>query len=163
MNQAHDMTDEHRQAKAQYETIESLLAAYNCDYGRLNELQEMQTEYTADTWAKECPDEAQELEKLRTEAGEFDNQDEALKAIHNNALSVEYRSGWESDRSDMTPAEVRVVLCTGGPHVEIVADISQGGVSRPRILYRGWGVAGELYDFNTDVVQAYITLMGVAE
>ena len=70
------------------------------------------------------------------------SEDDLREAIDTYALSVEFRSGWSNDREDLEPEEVRVVLCTGGPHVEIVADFdSRTGVSSPRVLYRDWGTS----------------------
>lgn len=94
---------------------------------------------------------------------EFDDEDDLNEAIDTNALSVEYRSGWSNDREDLEPEEVRVVLCTGGPHVEIIADFdSRSGASSPRILYRDWGTSGELLDFDRSSVVAYLDrILGV--
>lgn len=94
---------------------------------------------------------------------EFDDEDDLNEAIDTNALSVEYRSGWSNDREDLEPEEVRVVLCTGGPHVEIIADFdSRSGASSPRVLYRDWGTSGELLDFDRSSVVAYLDrILGV--
>ena len=49
--------------------------------------------------------------------------------IHETPLSIEVRSGWHSVGEDAgEPEEFRIVLCTGGPHVELTGDI--GGMVR---------------------------------
>ena len=69
-------------------------------------------------------------------------RDEARDAIHETPLSVEVRSGWHSVGEDAgEPDEFRVVLCTGGPHVELTGDIG-GSV---RVVFSDWGESGEYY------------------
>lgn len=104
------------------------------------------------------PDDAEELEELEESAGDCESQDEALDLIQEGPLSIEYRSGWISPGEELTPGEFRVVLCTGGPHVEIVGDCD---LSRVRILFRDWGDSGELFDFDRDAVTTYCSLIGV--
>ena len=88
--------------------------------------------------------------------------EEARAALHSSPLSIEFRSGWGADPEALEAQQVRVVLCTGGPHVEIVADYSPDGTSHPRILYSSWGASGELFDFDPEVVTAYLdNLLGV--
>jgi hypothetical protein len=60
--------------------------------------------------------------------------DDAERAIQEDALTVEVRGPWvPADRyhpqsNDLdTPAEYRILLCTGGPAVQIVGDLSEHG------------------------------------
>ena len=70
------------------------------------------------------------------------DQDEARDAIHATPLSVEVRSGWRSVGEDAgEPEEFRIVLCTGGPHVELVGVIGDTA----RVVFRDWGESGEYY------------------
>lgn len=166
------MTTENRaedQARSQVASIAALVAALECDYARLDELRDEKETFigdrmdTPDTnracaeyeWAAENPDDAAELADLETAAGNCTSEDEAREAIEQDPLSVEIRSGWASTKEDFEPEEFRIVLCTGGPHVEIVGDIDRGEPSRPRILYRDWLVAGEFLDFDRDTVLSY--------
>ena len=67
---------------------------------------------------------------------------EARDAIHATPLSVEVRSGWRSVGEDAgEPEEFRIILCTGGPHVELTGDI--GGTVR--VVLGDWGEWGEYY------------------
>lgn len=69
------------------------------------------------------------------------NREQAELAIHEDALSVEVRSGWytlESD-SDRSPAEYLILLATGGPAVRIVGELRQGEPSSARLETQDWG------------------------
>jgi hypothetical protein len=102
-------------------------------------------------------DEQKELDELLDAAGECTDQDEARERIQENALSVEVRSGWSNvGEASLTPEEFRIVLCTGGPHVEIVGELDNHlQPDRVRILYRDWGTSGELFDFDRDAILTY--------
>ena len=93
-------------------------------------------------WVELNSDDAEELKELEEQAGEYADQDEARDAIHETPLSAEVRGGWHGVGEDAgEPEEFRIVLCTGGPHVELTGDI--GGTVR--VVYRGWGESGEYY------------------
>ena len=63
-------------------------------------------------------------------------------AIYEIPLSAEVRSGWHSVGEDAgEPEEFRIVLCTGGPHVELTGDI--GGTVR--VVFKDWDGSGEYY------------------
>lgn len=102
-------------------------------------------------------DEAEQLEfeELEAAAGDCTDEDDARQRISGDPLSIEVRSDWCSPGEEMTAGEFRIVLCTGGPHVEIQGDLSDGEPSRARILYRDWGTSGELYEFDRDAVLTY--------
>jgi hypothetical protein len=71
-----------------------------------------------------------------------DAREEAERAIHEDALSVEARTGWltlenwnnlknpprNRERFDtLAPSEFRILLCTGGPAVQIIGELSEHG------------------------------------
>lgn len=113
-------TNAYKQAVSQVESICEMVAALECDYDRLDELTQA--------------------------AGDYSDADEAREAIQEDPLSVEVRSAWASVGDSLTPEEFRVVLCTGGPHVELVGDLDENNEpSRVRVLYRDWGDSGEYY------------------
>ena len=123
-----------QQAQAQVSRIVGMIRALNCDYDRLEELRE--TRFVS---GFEDADELADLEEL---AGEFESEEEARDAIYETPLCVEVRSGWHSVGEDAgEPEEFRIVLCTGGPHVELTGDI--GGTVR--VVFRDWGESGEYY------------------
>lgn len=101
------------------------------------------------------PDEAEELAELESAAGDCESEDDARDRINEDPLSVEFRSDWENSKDDFEVSEFRIVLCTGGPHVEIQGDVYNGSPKSPRIIYRDWGASGELFDFDRDAVLTY--------
>lgn len=163
------MSDAKEQARAQVESITAMVAALECDYERLEYLRDMRAEWVYEycaatgaettaaqkTWAAEFTDEAAELAELESAAGDCTSEEEARSRIEEDPLSVEIRSGWGDPGETSEPAEFRILLCTGGPHVEIVGDLDRGEPSRPRILYKDWGTSGELFDFDHDAVLTY--------
>lgn len=162
------------QAKAQAESIVSMVSALNCDFERLEELRE---EREALTEAIEHDDEvmsiaeldarnnliswdednAEELNTLEHEAGEYSSQDEARERIQEDALSVEVRSGWTSLGDTPTPEEFRIVLCTGGPHVEIRGEFGIYGTPyRAWLQYQDWGTPlTQYFDIEESTLLAY--------
>lgn len=102
------------------------------------------------------PEEQKELEELQEAAGDCESEEEAYQAIDEDPLSVEVRSGWTSPGEDMTPEEFRILLCFGGPNVEIRGDIDhRGDPCSPRIIYSWWGDSGSIYGFDSAVVLRY--------
>ena len=167
------------QAKAQAESIAAMVAAINCDYDRLQELRD-EREALADT-IEECEavetdgdeerraafearaalehwdiENAEELEALEIDAGECADSDEARENVQNDPLSVEVRSGWASATDTMTAEEFRIVLCTGGPHVEIVGELDNGTPCRAWLQYQDWGTPMTRYfDIEQSTLLAY--------
>lgn len=68
-----------------------------------------------------------------------DARDEARERILEDALSVEVRSDWEVPGATFTASEYRVLLCTGGPAVQIVGNLSEHGEPETaRLMYQDW-------------------------
>ena len=56
------------------------------------------------------------------------------------ALSVEFRSGWTSNPEEMKPEEFKILLSTGGPACQIIGKLDQ--YKQPtdiEIQYQDWG------------------------
>jgi hypothetical protein len=106
-----------------------MVAALNCDYDRLEELRDQE---------ERDADESEELAALEAAAGECKDADEARERIQEDALSVEVRSGWQSLGEPLEATEFCILLCTGGPAVRIVGELSQGEPSRAWIEYQDW-------------------------
>ena len=153
------------QAAAQVASIVAMVAALTVDYDRIEELRDERAELTREyqslasnahatnaeradaaknlrEWAEAN---AEELAALEEAAGDNASEEEAREAIQQDALSVEVRSGWASSKEEFEPEEFRIVLCTGGPHVELVGDPDGGTPSRIRVRYRNWGTSGEYF------------------
>lgn len=154
------------QARAQCASVADMVAALECDYGRLEELRESAEENRAivaayqekmSDWQANADAAAdlEELAELESAAGECSDADEARERILEDALSVEVRSSWHSPGEPGEPDEFRIVLCTGGPHVEFVGDLNRCEPSSVRCLYRDWGTSGELFDFDHDAALTY--------
>lgn len=128
-----------QQAHAQVSDIVEMILALGCDFDRLEELREEKRDCEDDGLAFEWSEELAELEE---QAGEYAGRDEVCDAIHETPLSVEVRSGWHAVGEDAgEPEEFRIVLCTGGPHVELTGDTGRS----VRVVFSDWGECGEYY------------------
>jgi hypothetical protein len=179
MNTQTTQTEDHgkQQAKAQAEGVAAMVAALACDYDRLQELRDerealadeidgantasaygLEQEATARAalaaWDEEN---AEELKDLENEAGDCADQDEARARIQEDPLSVEVRSGWDVVGGDLGAAEFRIVLCTGGPHVEIRGELDQYGTPcRAWMQYQDWGTPlTQYFDVSQSTLLAY--------
>jgi len=77
---------------------------------------------------------------------DFDQDSEdAINEIMDGPLEITYRTGWLNhsevcdgiDKGNIE--ECCILLCTGGPAVRILCDVSEGTLSRPRVQYQDWG------------------------
>ena len=142
------------QAKAQARSIALYVEALNCDYERLQELKDEREDLLDALTDAESPDKptaemaldnwdaenAEELKQLKDQAGDCESEEQARERIQEDALSVEVRSSWASLGSTLEADEFKIVLCTGGPHVEIRGEIgTYGEPSRAWIQYQDWG------------------------
>jgi hypothetical protein len=96
------------------------------------------------SWAARNPDDAEELKELEAAANPCGNEcksrDYAEQMIHEDALSIEVRSGWTTPGEEMTPAEFCILLGTGGPAMRIVGDLDHHGEpSSARLEVQDWG------------------------
>ena len=156
------------QAAAQYSSIVRMLAAVECDYDRLTELErarealteavkDVEAEYTAakedgeagEQWAeleraREAltqweTDNAEELAELEDAAGECTDEDEARQVIQEDPLEVQVRSDWMNPGETLEAGEFMILLCTGGPAVRIVGELDRGTPCRAWLEYQDWG------------------------
>ncbi len=146
------------QARAQYGSIVRMLAAVACDYYRLEELREERNAYRNDAlgnlaspevhriaWGQDNPQDAEELEELEDAAGDWDDADEARERIQEDPLSVEVRSDWASPGETLEAGEFQILLCTGGPAVRIMGELSRGEPVRAWLEYQDWGASWTQY------------------
>lgn len=114
--------------------------------------------YDASPTAGLSDDEKTELAELIEAAGDCESEDDARERITEDALSVEVRSGWHTVGEAPEPEEFRIVLCTGGPHVEIRGRLNDHNEpERCELHYAGWGVRGEYRGdaLDTDALETY--------
>jgi hypothetical protein len=149
--------------------IAEMVAALECDYDRLEELRGERDEWvendggdedeqnrTAEEWAKEFPDEAQELAELTEAAGDCESREDAERRIQEDPLSLEFRSGWVTNKDEMEPEEFKLLLSTGGPAVQIIGEINQGQPDRVRLQAQDWFTSWTDYrGQDTDVLEKY--------
>lgn len=140
-------TDNHalKQAEAQMESVRDLVAALDVDYERLEELQKERAELTRvpmlralRAWEAEN---AEELETLEAAADGCSDREDAEQRIHEDALSVDVRSDWHApgDEEGSAPSEFRILLCTGGPAVQIRGELNHyGEPARAWLEYQDW-------------------------
>jgi len=121
------------QAAAQYASIVELVHALQCDFDRLEELQDMEQGDMSD-------DEKEELQELTEQASGYDSEDAVREAINNDPLSVEVRSDWHSLGETLEASEFRILLCTGGPAAQIRGELDEHNEPcRAWIEYQDWG------------------------
>lgn len=81
------------------------------------------------------------VQAYEDEMASDEGDESARQAIEQGPLSVEVRSGWHTPGSeDIDPGQYRIVLCTGGPHVEIRGELNAH--CKPEtasIMYQDWG------------------------
>jgi len=148
------MSNAQDQAQSQYDNIVTMLAAVDLDWSRLEELRDDQAQWVDDhvsstnmtpatartLWVDAFPVEAAELTALEAAAGDCTDLDEAQQRIYEDRLSVDVRSDWVAPGEDMTAGEFRIVLCTGGPAVQIRGEMDQyGNPCRAWLEYQDWG------------------------
>jgi hypothetical protein len=121
-------------------SIAEMVAALECDYDRLEEIagdelsykqcieayREKMTDWQANADATAA---LEELAELRKAAGECESREDAEQRIHEDAISVEVRSGWVSygSQEDMRPEEYCILLSTGGPATRIIGKLNDYG------------------------------------
>ena len=119
-------------------------------------------------WVSDAPngglseEEAAELAELEEAADDCEDEDEARRRIEDDALSVEIRSDWETPGARLSASEFRILLCTGGPHVEIVGDLNRHNEPESaRLLYQDWFEGKQEYACDSDEVADLIQYASV--
>ena len=112
--------------KAAYDSIACMVEALECDYDRLEELRDRAASEDPDD-ALEC-DEQDELDELEDQANGCDDEDDAVRAIEEDPLSIQVRGGWHcpGDGNDC-PDEYEILLSTGGPASRIRGELDNYG------------------------------------
>jgi hypothetical protein len=130
--------------KSRADSIASMVAALECDYGRLEELESLME--TGDASYAEIAERA----KLREAAGDCESREDAGERIQEDPLSIEMRSDWETvdvwqgadsgrGHGRVAPAEFMILLSTGGPATRIVGELRDGEPIRAYIQAQDWG------------------------
>lgn len=160
------------QAKAQFKSIAEMLdAPYQAAAEREGWTGPHQDKHGATFFRDETDSQTWACATWRSLCESFDikpsdhDMESAEQAIHDDALSVEVRGDWHApgaDTSDAKPSQYRILLCTGGPAVQIVGGLDQW--CRPtsaRLQCQDWFTpwtdvpGGELPDNAEDVLLDY--------
>lgn len=166
-----DTNHAEQQAQAQYNSIVQMLASLDVDYDRLEELRDDLAQWVDDhvsstditpatsraLWAETFPEEAAELTALEAAAGDCTDLDESQQRIYEDPLSVDIRSGWTSQGDALEAEEFRILLCTGGPAVQIRGEMDQyDNPCRAWLEYQDWGTPWtQWYGADEDVLVRY--------
>ena len=82
---------------------------------------------------------------------DYTREDEIREQAQDEALSVEFRSGWHSSvDDDIVPEEFKILLSTGGPACQIIGKLDQ--YRQPtdiEIQYQDWGTPWEPLQLNS--------------
>lgn len=140
------------QAKAQYESIAKMVrnldedeakAAFveSLEEAELRRIMAEDLEESTDDMDLEAITEriAEALQRDLISLPDFEwDEDEARQAIQEDPLSVQVRSGWCDSGDTMEAEEFQILLCTGGPAVRIMGELSNGEPSSAWIEYQDW-------------------------
>ena len=144
-----------RIGKCAMDNIREMVAALECDYDRLEELRGERDSYEVDedenaapdgpgykndaeAWAAENPEDAEELRQLEEDAGDCKSRDDAEERIHEDPLSLQFRSDWCASKEEMEPAEYELLLSTGGPATRIIGEVRDGEAHSARLEAQDW-------------------------
>jgi len=154
-----------------FDAIAEMVAALECDYGRLNELREevggwcaaatdVTLERARQEWANAFPAESAELAELETAAGDCSDRDDASHRIAEDPLSIrvfgeKVDGAWEVDN-------VEFLLTTGGPAVRIMAEVDDHGMpDRAWMEVQDWGTPWTHYHgADADILLTYCREFG---
>jgi hypothetical protein len=69
----------------------------------------------------------------------YHDRDAAETTLDEEPLSVEYRGAWHYPGDKSEDDEYKILLCTGGPAVQVTGDLDSGTAHNARIEYQDWG------------------------
>lgn len=122
-----------------FAAIREMVAALECDYERLEELDGMAA---GSAW-NGTAEESEERHALREAAGECKDREDAERRIQEDPLSLEFRTAWTTadnwKAENMTPGEYCLLLTTGGPAVRIIGEIDGDTAETARLEVQDWG------------------------
>lgn len=138
-------------AKGTVQTIVEMVTALETDYVRLQELRDERDDLhlqmhddvpgSGEAFREWEANYNEEWGDLELDAGDCESREDALTLIHESVISVKVRSGWSyAGCMSNVPQEFRIVLTTGGPHIELRGDLDETQCpTSVKLLYRDWG------------------------
>ena len=89
---------------------------------------------------------------------QYHDEDEARQHIEEDPLSLEVRSDWQSPGEDLKASEYKILLCTGGPAVRMIGELSEHGEPESAsIEYQDWFTYWEELVLTTEEKEACLT------
>ena len=85
---------------------------------------------------------------------DFNSQDELRENVLNSALSIQFRSGWETFEEDFKPAEFKILLSWGGPALRIIGELDDYGPVNPKLQFQDWGTPWTDFKITEDQQEA---------
>ena len=80
----------------------------------------------------------------------LDTEESITERAREEALSVEFRSGWHSSTEDMQPEEFKILLSWGGPACQIIGKLNEYREPTDiEIQYQDWGTCWESLQLNS--------------
>ena len=161
-------------AAAWVSSLAQMVAALECDYDRLQELQdELDALDTPETQAGfatfDASDDGQELRDLidasTIDGDRMKDAEEARERIQESPLSVQVRSGWASVGDALNAEEFEILLSTGGPALRIRGELDEHREpSRAWIEYQDWGTGWTQYfDVEQSTLLTYCSVFYFGE
>lgn len=160
-----------RQAELKLEDIVRFAAALDLDWNRLQELRDAFDDegFTQDgsvpddkaraDWAAEYPEESDELEELEAIAEGFEDEDDVRQQLDEYALDISVRSEWQGLGESLEPSEYRILLCTGGPAVQITGDLGRwNSPETAQIEHQDWFESWKGLPTDTDQEAALLRI-----
>ena len=90
------------------------------------------------------------------EADDHDAMESAEQMIHEDALSIEVRSGWQTNPDNLKPEEYNILLTTGGPAVRIIGDLDGNGYpTSARLEVQDWFTPWTVYHCSEETLMTY--------
>ena len=81
---------------------------------------------------------------------DYDKQDVLREKAQEEALCVEFKSGWTSNPEEMEPEEFKILLSTGGPACQVKGNLDQYKQATDiEIQYQDWGTPWEPLQLNS--------------
>ena len=80
---------------------------------------------------------------------DYEAQDAIREEALNDALSVEFRSGWSANSEDMKAEEFKILLSWGGPACQIIGKLDEHQQPEDvEIEYQDWGTPWTRYEVS---------------
>ena len=95
------------------------------------------------------------LESLNVTTNEEEEKLEEIKeSILNSALSIQFRSGWETHYENFKAKEFEILLSWGGPALRVIGEITDYGSKNPKLQFQDWGTPWTDFEITEDQQKA---------